>query len=156
MKIKFISFNKTKEIWVADALKDYESRLKRYLPFELIELNPAKKAGDDRLQNQRFEAEKLLSSLKNGDYLVLLDERGDSFSSVSWSSWLDKRMANVPGDMVFAAGGAYGFHDSVYKRAQSLLSLSAMTFTHQMVKVVFVEQLYRAMTIIRNENYHHG
>lgn len=155
MKIKFISFNKSREDWVVDALQDYESRLKRYLPFELIELHPAKKAGDDRLLNQRFEAEKLLSTLKNGDYLVLLDERGESFSSISWSTWLGKRMANASGDMVFAAGGAYGFHDSVYKRAQTLLSLSEMTFTHQMVKVVFVEQLYRAMTILRNENYHH-
>lgn len=156
MKIKFISFNKTKEDWVADALEDYKGRLKRYIAFEMVELDSGKRSGESAVLNQRFEAEKLIAQLKQSDYLILLDERGDSFNSVSWSVWLSKRMANSSGDLVFASGGAYGFHESVYKRAQAQLSLSEMTFTHQMVKVVFVEQLYRAMTIMRNENYHHA
>jgi 23S rRNA (pseudouridine1915-N3)-methyltransferase len=156
LKIKLISFNKARESWVVDAISDYLSRLKRYVPVSMVELDAGRKSIGSPDQLKKEEAIKLLAQVKNVDYLVLLDLSGKKYSSTDWANWIEKRLSMLgSGDLIFVAGGAYGFHDSVYDRAQELLSLSEMTFTHQMVKVIFLEQLYRSMTILRNEPYHH-
>ncbi len=106
-------------------------------------------------RQKELEGEAILSTLMPGDYVVLLDERGDELTSRQFSTYMDKRMSTVARRMVFIVGGPYGFSQKVYDRADSKLSLSRMTFNHEMVRLFFVEQLYRAMTILRGEPYHH-
>lgn len=156
MKIKLISFNKARDPWVEEAISEYLSRLKRYAPVSMVELDTGRKTFGSPDQLKKEESQKLFAQIRNTDYLVLLDQSGRTYSSVKWANWIEKRMSVLGnGDLIFVAGGAYGFDDSVYNRANDQLSLSEMTFTHQMVKVIFLEQLYRAMTILRNEPYHH-
>lgn len=139
-----------------EAISEYLARLKRYVPVSLMELETSRKTNSSPDQVRKEEALKLLGNVRSTDYLVLLDQTGKMFDSTDWARWLEKRMSIAGnGDLVFVAGGAYGFHDTLHKRAQEKLSLSEMTFTHQMVKVIFLEQVYRAMTILRNEPYHH-
>ena len=97
----------------------------------------------------------ILSNVASGDFLVLLDERGSELSSIEFSKWMEKKMVAGMRQLIFVIGGPYGFSKSVYERANGLVSLSKLTFSHQMVRLIFVEQLYRAMTIIKNEPYHH-
>ena len=106
-------------------------------------------------RQKELEGEAILSTLMPGDYVVLLDERGDELTSRQFSTYMDKRMSTVARRMVCIVGGPYGFSQKVYDRADSKLSLSRMTFNHEMVRLFFVEQLYRAMTILRGEPYHH-
>ena len=107
-------------------------------------------------QQKEREGGLILKQLQPGDCLVLLDENGREFSSVQFSSYLEKKMQAIPKRLVFAIGGPYGFSDEVYKAAQEKISLSRMTFSHQMVRLIFLEQLYRAFTILNNEPYHHS
>lgn len=134
----------------------YRSRLQRYISFESLEI-PLPATGKNQEEKQlQAEAEKLLAVLKPGDWLVLLDDKGQLFSSEELAIWMNKKFVSLSGDLIFAIGGAYGFHSSVIARANEKISLSRLTFTHQMVRVIFLEQLYRAMTILKNEPYHHS
>ena len=140
MKVKVLFSGKTTDPWIRQGIDVYVDRIRHYVPFELVELR-------DETQ--------ILKSLRSTDHLVLLDERGAFFSSVDWARNLKQKAAHLPKDLVFAIGGPYGFPQDVLARADERLSLSPMTFSHQLVRVVFLEQLYRAFTIIRGEHYHH-
>ena len=106
-------------------------------------------------QQKEKEGELILKTLQPGDYLVLLDEKGKEFTSVQFSAYMERKMHTVPKRLVFVVGGPYGFSDAVYKAAAEKISLSKMTFSHQMIRLIFIEQIYRAMTILSNEPYHH-
>jgi 23S rRNA (pseudouridine1915-N3)-methyltransferase len=140
MKIRVLFTGKTVDPWIKEGVAEYAGRIRHYVPFEVVELR------DD---------DQILKSLKSTDHLVLLDERGETFSSVDWARNLEQKAAHLPKDLVFVVGGPYGFPAAVQARCQERLSLSRMTFSHQLVRLVFLEQLYRAFTIIRGEPYHH-
>ena len=135
----------------------YEKRLKHYLPFQWSVLPDIKGAGSLSAQQVKAkEGESILSKLKDDDLLILLDERGRALSSEGFATYLDKKLQQSQRRLIFLIGGAYGFSDALYERAKDQLSLSSMTFSHQMVRLFFMEQLYRAMTILRNEPYHNA
>ena len=142
--------------WVAEGLEVYASRLRHYISFEIKEIPELKGASSlSREQIKTAEGKLILKNLRDSDELVLLDEHGKELRSIEFASMLEKRLATVSKDLVFVIGGAYGFSPEVYSRANSKISLSKMTFSHQMVRTIFAEQLYRAFTIIRGESYHH-
>jgi 23S rRNA (pseudouridine1915-N3)-methyltransferase len=156
LKIKVLFVNKTVGSWVKEGLTEYKSRLKRYLPVEFIELEIS---STTKRKNQEIldeESNKIMSHVKSSDHLILLDENGAHLSSEEFAKWLNKKFISIHGDLIFVVGGAYGFHSELKERANEQLSLSKMTFTHQMVRVIFAEQLYRSMTILKNEPYHHS
>ena len=156
MKISLITVGKTDVGWVREGLELYVSRLSHYVPFVLDEIPELKNvAALTREQIKEKEGEGILKRIKPGDEVVLLDERGREFRSVELADWLRDRLARSSRDLVFVVGGAYGFSPKVYERAAGRLSLSKMTFSHQMVRTIFAEQLYRAFTIIKGEPYHH-
>ncbi len=141
--------------WVSEGLGIYVSRLKHYVPFSMVEIPQLKNVSSwsrERIKDR--EGELILSRVRASDELVLLDEKGEMFRSVDFARFLEKKM-NAGRDLTFAVGGAYGFSDAVYSRADGKISLSPMTFSHQMVRVIFAEQLYRAFTIMNGEPYHH-
>ncbi|MBO6082195.1 MAG: 23S rRNA (pseudouridine(1915)-N(3))-methyltransferase RlmH [Bacteroidales bacterium] len=155
MKLTLLTVGKTDVRWVRDGLDLYVSRLKHYVPFSLVEIPELKNASalsQDQIKER--EGELILAALKPADEVVLLDEHGKQYRSVEFAQYLQERM-NRGRDLVFVVGGAYGFSQKVYDRAPGRLSLSPMTFSHQMVRTVFAEQLYRAFTILRGEPYHH-
>ena len=156
MKVRFLQIGKTDQDWLREGVEIYRKRLVRYLAYESQELILSSGSRLPEEKVLQLEAEKLLGSIKSSDWLVLLDDKGLQLTSQGMATWMNKKMVSVGGDLVFACGGAYGFHSSVYSRANEKLSLSPMTFTHQMVRLIFTEQLYRAMTILRNEPYHHS
>ena len=139
MKVKLLLTGKTSERYLREGMDMYVARIGHYVPFELVEVAEGQ----------------ILKHVRPGDWLVLLDERGQSFSSVDWARNLEQKSAHLPKDLVFAIGGPYGFTKEQYDRSDELLSLSKMTMSHQLVRLVFLEQLYRAMTIIKGEHYHH-
>lgn len=156
MKITLLTVGKTDKSWVKDGLDIYVSRLKHYVPFSIIEIPELKNVSAlSKEQIKVREGELVLKALGASDLLILLDERGKEFSSMEFASDLQNRMTRTGKDIVFLIGGAYGFSDAVYSRADAKISLSRMTFSHQMVRVIFTEQLYRAFTIMRGEPYHH-
>ena len=140
MKVKVLFTGKTTDAWIRTGVEEYVGRIRHYVPFELVEL--------------RDEGQ-ILKSLRSSDHLVLLDEHGETFSSLDWARNLEQKAAHLPKDLVFVIGGPYGFPPEVQARSDELLSLSRMTFSHQLVRLVFLEQLYRAFTIIKGEPYHH-
>lgn len=155
MKVEFWVIGKTNETYFKEAIAVYHKRVKRYLPFSYQIIPDVKNAGKlspDQLKQK--EGESILSKLKSDDFLVLLDENGKSLTSTQFASWLDQKIQLSYKRLIFQIGGAYGFSPEVYNRANFKLSLSPMTFSHQMVRAFFLEQLYRAMTILRNEPYH--
>ncbi|MBK9638564.1 MAG: 23S rRNA (pseudouridine(1915)-N(3))-methyltransferase RlmH [Bacteroidetes bacterium] len=156
MKIKVIFVNKTAGSWVKEGLTEYKSRLKRYLAVDFIELEMGSSTKRKEQEIMEDESSKILSNVKSIDHLVLLDENGSVLSSEEFAKWMNKKFISIQGDLIFVVGGAYGFHSDLKERANEQISLSSMTFTHQMVRVIFVEQLYRAMTILKNEPYHHS
>ena len=138
-----------------EGLELYVSRLSHYVRFSLKEIPELKNVSAfTKEQIKEKEGDLILSSLTAGDFVVLLDERGRKYRSVEFADFIRERL-NRGADMVFVVGGAYGFPQKVYSRADSMMSLSDMTFSHQMVRTIFAEQLYRAFTIIRGEPYHH-
>lgn len=156
MNITLLTVGKTDVKWVKEGLEVYTSRLKHYIPFTVTEIPELKKVS--ALTNEQIkekEGELILKQLGPQDRLVLLDEHGREFRSVEFAEWLEKTLAGGAKNLVFVIGGAYGFSPAVYSRAQEKLSLSAMTFSHQMVRTIFAEQLYRAFTILKGEPYHH-
>ena len=154
MHITLLTMGKTDIRWVADGLEMYSSRLSHYAPFSVKEIPELKGVGAmSPEQIKHKEAELLLKSVKPQDTVVLLDEHGEEYTSLQFASRLEKWM-QAGKDLVFVVGGAYGFAPEVYERASSKLSLSKMTCSHQLVRTVFAEQLYRAFTILRGEPYH--
>lgn len=157
MNITLLTVGKTDVPWVRDSLALYMARLSHYVPFSVSEIPQLKNVGAlNREQIKEKEAFLILGKLKPSDEVWLMDERGKQFSSVDFASFLEGRMSRGRGDLVFVIGGAYGFAQQVYDRASGCISLSKMTFSHQMVRTIFAEQLYRAFTIIRGEPYHNA
>lgn len=156
MKIHLIAVGKTSQDFVRKGIDEYSARLKHYLPFQtevIPNMRNTKNLSFDQLKEK--EGELILKSLQTGDFVVLSDERGTAFTSLEFAEYIGKKMQTVPKRLVFVIGGAYGFSRKVYEAAHEKITLSTMTFSHQLVRLVFVEQLYRAMTILNNEPYHH-
>ncbi len=154
MKVEVWAIGKTSEPYLEAGIAIFEKRLKNYLPFNWVVLPNARvKSTDGNLLRQE-EGKMVLAKLGADDYLVLLDERGQQYSSVELARWMEQRLSASNRRLVFLIGGAFGFSQEVYSRANAQISLSRLTFSHQMVRVFFLEQLYRAMTILRNEPYH--
>jgi len=155
MKISLITVGKTDVPWVRQGLDLYISRLKHYVPFSLVEI-PELKNVSSLTQAQIKEKEgALILKAAADDEIVLLDERGKQYSSMGFADALQQRMNRGGKNICFVVGGAYGFSEEVYAKAAAKISLSQMTFSHQMVRTIFAEQLYRAFTIIKGEPYHH-
>ena len=156
MKISLIVIGKTDASYFVDAINEYKNRLVHYIPFEMEIIPDIKNVKNLREEQQKEkEGELILKMLQPGDYLVLLDEHGKSFTSMEFATYLERKMHVVSKRLVFVIGGPYGFSEAVYKAASEKISLSKMTFSHQMIRLIFVEQIYRAMTILNNEPYHH-
>lgn len=156
MKVVLVTVGRTDVPWVKAGLETYVSRIGHYVPFSLDEIPELKNAASmSREQIKLKEGELLLKRFKPSDHVVLLDEHGRKFRSVDFAGWIEDRMSHSSSDLVFVVGGAYGFSPAVYERANGKISLSDMTFSHQMVRTIFAEQLYRAFTIIKGEPYHH-
>lgn len=142
--------------WVCEGLGVYTSRLKHYITFDLVEIPELKNVSAlSREQIKSREGELILKALKPSDEVILLDEHGREYRSVEFAAELEKKLSRGGGDIVYVIGGAYGFSDDVYARADGKLSLSKMTYSHQLVRTIFAEQLYRAFTIMKGEPYHH-
>jgi 23S rRNA (pseudouridine1915-N3)-methyltransferase len=156
VKIKFICIGKTTKPFLEAGEEEYFSRLKHYVPIERIELSDIRNSRNlNREQLKEAEGKEILKRILPTDQLVLLDERGKEFSSVSFATHLEQQMNQSVKAIVFVVGGAFGFSVEIYQRANMKMSLSRMTYSHQMVRMIFLEQLYRAFTIIRGESYHH-
>lgn len=156
MKITLLCIGKTDESFIKIGIENYVKRLKHYVHFDIAVIPDVKNAKHlTQAQQKAKEGELLLKQLSNGDFVVLLDERGKSLASVEFAKFLEQKMISSVQHIVFIIGGPYGFSDEVYARSDQKLSLSKMTFSHQMVRLFFVEQLYRAFTILRGEPYHH-
>ncbi|MBR5211456.1 MAG: 23S rRNA (pseudouridine(1915)-N(3))-methyltransferase RlmH [Bacteroidales bacterium] len=156
MKITLLTVGKTDKDWVRQGMDIYVSRLKHYIPFAVVEIPELKNVSAlTKDQIKMREGELILKNIKPTDDLILLDERGKEYTSVELAKVIQDKISYVGKDMVYVIGGAYGFSDAVYQRANSKISLSRMTFSHQMVRAIFVEQIYRAFTIMKGEPYHH-
>ena len=156
MKVKLIVVGKTNVNYLKDGETEYDQRIKHYINFEQLIISDVKNAKNrSSIELKNKEGQQILSKINTSDYVVLLDEKGKQFSSKEFSNFLNKKILKSTKYLVFVVGGAFGFSDEVYKRADYKLSLSKMTFTHQMIRMVFKEQLYRALTIIKGEKYHH-
>lgn len=155
MKIKLITIGKTDNSYLLEGFNKYTARLKHYIDFELKEI-PDIKGGKKLNTNLQKESEgrEILKLISTSDFIVLLDEKGKEFNSVGFSQFIQKRM-NTGMDLTFVIGGPFGFSDQVYNRSDMKIALSQMTFSHQMVRLFFVEQMYRSVTILKGEKYHH-
>lgn len=153
MKVTLLCIGKTNEKYLTQGIDLYQRRLKHYVTFDLQIIKDVK-AQKAKEQLMRLEAEAYLQHISPDDTVILLDEIGKPFTSVGFAGYLEKHMIQATRRLVFVIGGAYGFDDSMRQRADASMSMSAMTFSHQMIRLFFVEQLYRAFTIIRNEKYH--
>lgn len=154
MKVEVWAIGKTTEPYLEAGIEIFIKRLKNYLPvsFTIIP-NPKVKSTDGEILKSE-EGKIVLNKIQSGDFLVILDEHGQQFSSMELAQWMEKRLGSSERRLIFLIGGAFGFSEDIYKRANSKISLSRLTFSHQMVRLFFLEQLYRAMTILRNEPYH--
>lgn len=156
MDIELLTVGKTGIKFVTDGMEEYAGRLKRYINYSIFCLPDVKKTSAlTEKQQKEAEGEMILSRLQKSDYVVLLDERGREYTSMEFADFLQKQMLAGRKKLVFIVGGPYGFSQSVYARADTKLSLSRMTFNHEMVRLFFTEQVYRGMTILRGEPYHH-
>lgn len=156
MKTSFLVIGKTTEHYLKEGMSIYEKRLKNYISFESRLISEIKNTANLSFDQQKnMEGKLLLNALSPADTVVLLDENGKNFSSAEFAQFLQKHMLQSTKSMVFVIGGPYGFSKEMYARANDKISLSRMTFSHQMVRLIFLEQLYRAMTILKNEPYHH-
>src|ERR1700744_6414334 len=156
MKITFITVGKTEEAWLKEGIGKYVARLKHYTRLTIVEIDELKNTKSLSTAQQKVkEGELILKKIAPLDHLVLLDEHGAQLSSKQLASYIDKKSLGAIDHLVFVVGGPYGFSAEVHTRANDELSLSAMTFSHQMVRLFFMEQLYRAFTILKGEPYHH-
>ena len=156
MKTVLIVVGATTDRHFSAGIEEYVRRVNHYVPFaiEVIPELRGTKSLSEAEQKER-EGELLLKALQPGDYLVLLDEHGEERRSIDFARWMEKRIAASPRRLVFMVGGPYGFSQALHEKANEEISLSRMTLSHQMVRLLFVEQIYRAMTILRGEPYHH-
>lgn len=152
--VKLLLMGKTKQSFVEDGMLMYLKRIKKYIKCEVVEIPELKGVKSwtvDDIKNK--EAELFLKHIKNDPY-ILLDERGKEFSSITFSKYLEKQLSHASGTLYFLVGGAYGFQDELKRNARGLVSLSKMTFSHQIIRAVFLEQLYRAFSILKGDPYH--
>lgn len=155
MKTLLIQIGKTVDKNYIDGIKDYVSRISHYMPFDILTIEGIKATKNMTEENQKLiEGELILKHIHVTDKVVLLDERGKEYTSIDFAQWLEKQR-NISRRLVFVIGGPYGFSKQIYARADGMITLSKMTFSHQMIRLIFVEQLYRACTIIKGEPYHH-
>lgn len=156
MTIKLLAVGKTDSTLLQELIAEYENRLKHYIKFEIEIIPDIKNAKNlSETQQKEKEGELILKKIQPTSILVLLDENGKQFSSIDFATYLQKKMNSGIKQLVFVIGGPYGFSEAVYKKAQAKISLSKMTFSHQMVRLFIVEQIYRGFTILKNEPYHH-
>ena len=156
MKIELLVIGKTDADYLQKGIAEYEKRLTRYITYEMRVIPDIKNSKNmsESVQKER-EGELILAQIQTSDFVVLLDEHGKSYSSVKFARFLEQKMVAGTKKLILVVGGPYGFSEAVYKRANDKISLSEMTFSHQMVRLIFTEQLYRAMTILKGEPYHH-
>jgi len=156
MKISLICIGKTDDSYLVEGIETFQKRLKFYIGFKMIVIPDIKNSKNlSKEQQKAKEAEQILKLIGNSDYVILLDERGKEFRSVEFADFLSKKMVSSTQHLVFVIGGPYGFDASIEERSNGKISLSKMTFSHQMVRLFFSEQLYRAFSILKNEPYHH-
>lgn len=156
MKATLILVGKTVDKRFAELISEYTNRLKHYISFEINtipELKNTKNLTSEQQKNS--EAELIIKNLQPSDYVVLLDEHGKDMRSIEMADWMKRKMNTINKRIVFIIGGPYGFSQKIYDIAHEKLSMSKMTFSHQMIRLIFVEQLYRSMTILNGEPYHH-
>jgi 23S rRNA (pseudouridine1915-N3)-methyltransferase len=157
MKISLWSIGKSNESYVKDGIADFTKRISRYFPVEWNIISPPKNAGQLSEKDLKIkEAALVMAALRNDDFLVALDERGRSLSSEGLAQFIQQKATEGKKNLVFLIGGAYGLDEEIKKRADLLWSLSALTFPHQLVRLILSEQVYRACSILRNEKYHHS
>ena len=151
-----MSVGKVASKWVAEGISEYEKRITKYLKFRSLYIPDIKNSKSLSIsQIKEEEGKKLLAEMADSDYVVLMDERGKQFTSRNFSLWLEKIMAGGRKRLLLVIGGPFGFSDAVYSRADAMISLSSMTFTHEMAKLFATEQIYRAFSILNGEPYHH-
>ena len=156
MKIVLLTIGKTSEKYLIEGIAQYQKRLKHYTQFEMLEILNIKNAKNfSNAELMKKEGELILKQLQNSDHLILLDNKGKDFTSTKFAEKLQSWMLSGKKRLVFVVGGAYGFSEDIFARGNEKLSLSKMTFSHQMVRLFFVEQIYRGYTILNNEPYHH-
>lgn len=153
MKIEIWWIGKTFQDFTQKGYTEFLKRIEKFTNIEIVEIQEIKSQTQAK-QLKSLEAEKILNKLKPDDFLILLDEKGKHFTSVEFASFLQKKDNQATKKLIFLIGGAYGFDDKIYERANDKLSLSSMTFSHQLIRLIFMEQLYRAYTIINNFPYH--
>lgn len=156
MKITLLAIGKTDDAYINEGITRYTERVKHYLPFEMIILPDVKRTkGLTPEMQKKAEAKLILEQISPADIICLLDEKGTEYTSRAFADYITKTTNSSARRLIFIIGGPYGFDDDIYAKASHKISLSRMTFSHQMVRLIFSEQLYRAMTIIRGEPYHH-
>jgi len=156
MQIKLIAIGKTDDKQLLQLIEQYQKRLKHYIKFDIDIIPDIKNVKNlSEAQQKEKEGELILKKVASTDVMVLLDENGKQFSSVEYANYLQKKMNSGIKQLVFVIGGPYGFSNTVYQKAQGKISLSKMTFSHQMIRLFIVEQIYRGFTILKNEPYHH-
>ncbi|MEG2219312.1 MAG: 23S rRNA (pseudouridine(1915)-N(3))-methyltransferase RlmH [Muribaculaceae bacterium] len=156
MKITLVVIGKTGDSYLSEGINNYVKRLSFYIPFEIQYLADLKNTKNlSEIQQKQFEGQVLLKFFDPSDYVVLLDEHGKEFTSIDFSKYIEKKMHSVSKRLIFVIGGPYGFSQEVKAIANEKISISKMTFSHEMIRLIFTEQLYRAMTILNNEPYHH-
>ena len=156
MKIRLLTIGSTDKKYMKEGIDEYVKRISFYIPFDLKVIPDLKNRSTLSPDQQKDkEGQLILNQIVPGDSVVLLDEHGLELSSVEFSKWIEKKMVSGIRQLVFIIGGPYGFSKSAYQRSDGMISLSKMTFSHQMVRMIFAEQVYRAMTILKNEPYHH-
>ena len=156
MKIELFVVGKTNHNYLSPGIEDYLKRINRYIQFSIRCISDAKNTKNLSQQQQKnAEGQNILVAIENSDYVVLLDEHGKEYKSIEFASLIDRKMQTVAKRLVFVVGGPYGFSEDVYKRANEKISLSKMTFPHDLIRLIFVEQLYRAFSILNHEPYHH-
>ena len=156
MKISLLVVGKTVHSYLNQGIDEYTKRISRYCPFSIQYIADAKTTKSlSQEQQKQLEGGNIAAALDKSDYVVLLDEHGKEFTSVDFSTYIERKMQSVPKRLVFIIGGPYGFSKEIYGRANEKISLSKMTFPHDLIRLVFTEQLYRAFSIIHHEPYHH-
>ncbi len=156
MKVALLQTGKTSEKNIAEGVEDYSERIRKFVPFEIITLKDLRHTRNMPVQERKSnEGERIVNLLNNDDFVVILDERGEEFRTVEFAEWLKKIFLLPRKRIIFVTGGPWGFSEEVYRRADIQVSLSRLTFSHEVVRLLFIEQLYRALTIINGVPYHH-
>jgi len=156
MKIKLLVVGKTSNSYLSSLIKDYSKRINHYIKFEIIVINNVKLKKINPLELKKIEGNSLLKKINKKDLVFLLDEKGDSYSSIQFSKLIENKTITKSKDLIFVIGGAYGFSSDLYDRCNSKISFSKMTTSHQLIRLFVAEQLYRAFTIIKNNPYHNN